>query len=83
MVLYVICMVCHRNGDIRIIRPLCLIRERLTRQYAKGDTFARVYSITVVNTNNAPCKLIAAQLPVINENCPACYEAPKVIIDTL
>jgi len=41
-------------GDIRIIRPLIYVRERLTREYAN-----------------------VADLPVINENCPACFEAPK------
>lgn len=41
-------------GDIRIIRPLLYVRERLTREYAN-----------------------IADLPVINENCPACFEAPK------
>lgn len=42
------------EGDIRVIRPLCLIRERQTREYSS-----------------------IAQLPVIFENCPACFEAPK------
>jgi tRNA(Ile)-lysidine synthase TilS/MesJ len=42
------------SGDLRIIRPLCYVRERFTREYA--------------NLSN---------LPVVNENCPACFEAPK------
>uniref|UniRef100_A0A6T6TEL6 tRNA(Ile)-lysidine/2-thiocytidine synthase N-terminal domain-containing protein n=1 Tax=Amorphochlora amoebiformis TaxID=1561963 RepID=A0A6T6TEL6_9EUKA len=42
------------KGDVRIIRPLSYVRERLLREYA---TLAR--------------------LPVIDENCPACFEAPK------
>jgi len=42
------------NGDLRVIRPLVYVRERLMREYA---TLAR--------------------LPVIDENCPACFEAPK------
>jgi tRNA 2-thiocytidine biosynthesis protein TtcA len=41
-------------GDIRIIRPLVYVRERLTREYAK-----------------------IFDLPIIEENCPACFEAPK------
>jgi len=41
-------------GDIRIIRPLCYVRERLTREYADLH-----------------------DLPIIEENCPACFEAPK------
>jgi len=42
------------DGDLRIIRPLVFVRERLTREYAS-----------------------LAALPVINENCPACFEEPK------
>jgi selenocysteine lyase/cysteine desulfurase/tRNA(Ile)-lysidine synthase TilS/MesJ len=44
----------NEDGDIRIIRPLCYVRERVTREYAAEYA-----------------------LPVINENCPACFEAPK------
>jgi hypothetical protein len=40
--------------DLRVIRPLVLLRERLTREYAT-----------------------ALSLPVISENCPACFEGPK------
>ena len=43
------------DGDIRIIRPLALCRERSTREYAH-----------------------AAALPVIAENCPACFSGPTV-----
>jgi tRNA 2-thiocytidine biosynthesis protein TtcA len=43
------------EGDLRVIRPLSFVRERLTREYAD-----------------------LAGLPIINENCPACYEEPKV-----
>ena len=39
---------------MRIIRPLCFIREWQLREFAK-----------------------AMGLPVISENCPACFEAPK------
>jgi hypothetical protein len=41
-------------GDLRVIRPLALLRERLTREYAS-----------------------VLRLPVISENCPACFEGPK------
>ena len=40
--------------DMRIIRPLALLRERLTREFAS-----------------------AMRLPIISENCPACFEGPK------
>ena len=40
--------------DIKVIRPLIYVRERLTREYAA-----------------------VADLPVIMETCPACFEAPK------
>eukprot|EP00466_Bigelowiella_natans_P003475 jgi/Bigna1/57653/fgenesh1_pm.23_\ len=43
------------KGDVRIIRPLVYVRERLMREYA---TLAR--------------------LPVIDENCPACFEVLKL-----
>lgn len=43
-----------QKGDIRVIRPLLYVRERLTRQFATE-----------------------ANLPVILENCPACFSAPK------
>ena len=43
------------DGDVRIIRPLALCRERSTREYAH-----------------------AAALPVIAENCPACFTGPTV-----
>ena len=39
--------------DVRIIRPLCLLRERSTREFASACT-----------------------LPVIAENCPACFSGP-------
>lgn len=42
------------KGDIRVIRPLVLTRERVTREYAK-----------------------VFKLPIINENCPACFQQPK------
>ncbi len=40
-------------GDLRIIRPLVYVRERVTRDFAKN-----------------------AGLPVIHENCPACFAMP-------
>jgi selenocysteine lyase/cysteine desulfurase/tRNA(Ile)-lysidine synthase TilS/MesJ len=42
------------EGDIRVIRPLVYVRERLTRQYAS-----------------------VRDLPIVNENCPACFDEPK------
>ncbi|KAF2078190.1 hypothetical protein CYY_000480 [Polysphondylium violaceum] len=44
----------NEQADLRVIRPLCNIRETQTRHYAK-----------------------VMGLPVISENCPACFEAPK------
>ncbi|HET19789.1 MAG TPA: tRNA 2-thiocytidine biosynthesis protein TtcA [Chromatiales bacterium] len=41
-------------GDVRIIRPLALVRERQLRDFAAE-----------------------AQLPVIVENCPACFSKPS------
>ena len=41
------------KGDLRIIRPLVYVRERLTKNFAED-----------------------AKLPVITENCPACFAAP-------
>jgi tRNA 2-thiocytidine biosynthesis protein TtcA len=41
------------EGDLRVIRPLILARERQTRDFARD-----------------------AGLPVIQENCPACFEVP-------
>eukprot|EP00475_Leptophrys_vorax_P010480 TRINITY_DN1704_c0_g1_i1.p1 TRINITY_DN1704_c0_g1~~TRINITY_DN1704_c0_g1_i1.p1 ORF type:complete len:994 (-),score=265.41 TRINITY_DN1704_c0_g1_i1:53-3034(-) len=42
------------EGDLRVIRPLVYVRERLTRQYAS-----------------------VRDLPIVNENCPACFDEPK------
>jgi tRNA 2-thiocytidine biosynthesis protein TtcA len=42
-------------GDVRIIRPLALLRERDTRAFAH-----------------------ACDLPIIPENCPACFSGPTV-----
>ena len=41
------------QNDLRIIRPLAYVRERLMKEYAEE-----------------------AELPVIVENCPACFAAP-------
>ena len=43
------------DGDVRIIRPLALCRERDTREYAHACT-----------------------LPIIPENCPACFSGPTI-----
>ncbi len=47
---------CYTNdaGDVRVIRPLCYVREKALRSFAND-----------------------AALPVITENCPACFEAPQ------
>ena len=42
------------KGDLRLIRPLVLVREQQNRDFA--------YSVG---------------LPVINENCPGCFDAPQ------
>lgn len=42
------------EGDLRVIRPLVYVRERMTKEFAQE-----------------------AKLPVIHENCPACFAAPK------
>ena len=71
-------------GDIRIIRPLIYVRERLTREYSNGKTLTRTragrlseesrcWSLTLVIF----VPVSVADLPVITENCPACFEAPK------
>jgi tRNA 2-thiocytidine biosynthesis protein TtcA len=44
----------NKQRDVRIIRPLCTLRESRTREFAK-----------------------VVGLPIISENCPACFEAPK------
>lgn len=44
----------NNAGDIRIIRPLCYMREKTTRELAERW-----------------------QLPIIPDNCPACFEGPK------
>uniref|UniRef100_A0A7S1KL75 Aminotransferase class V domain-containing protein n=1 Tax=Percolomonas cosmopolitus TaxID=63605 RepID=A0A7S1KL75_9EUKA len=41
-------------GDIRVIRPLVYVREKILKKFAREN-----------------------HLPVINENCPACFEMPK------
>merc|ERR1719219_3349118 len=43
-----------QEGDLRVIRPLVYVREKLLRSFAEMN-----------------------YLPVIPENCPACFEAPK------
>eukprot|EP01064_Diplonema_japonicum_P028758 TRINITY_DN4497_c0_g2_i11.p1 TRINITY_DN4497_c0_g2~~TRINITY_DN4497_c0_g2_i11.p1 ORF type:complete len:983 (+),score=251.36 TRINITY_DN4497_c0_g2_i11:46-2994(+) len=43
-----------QQGDVRVIRPLVLVRERMTAQIAKENN-----------------------LPLIQDNCPACFAAPK------
>ena len=48
------CNYFDNTGNIRIIRPLIYVREKLCKKYS-----------------------ILYQLPVINENCPACYDEPK------
>eukprot|EP00912_Choanoflagellata_sp_UC4_P001244 UC4_evm5s776 len=47
---------CYQNdaGDVRIIRPLCYVRESSLRKFAEESG-----------------------LPVITENCPACFDAPQ------
>ena len=40
--------------DLRVIRPLVLVREREAEDFAEG-----------------------AKLPIVAENCPACFDAPK------
>lgn len=42
------------KGDLRVIRPLVFVRERLMKEFAQE-----------------------AKLPVISENCPACFAEPK------
>ncbi|OMJ82068.1 hypothetical protein SteCoe_17341 [Stentor coeruleus] len=42
------------KGDLRIIRPLALVRERMTKSFSEE-----------------------AHLPVITENCPACFASPQ------
>ena len=42
------------EGDLRVVRPMIYVRERLCTAFAK-----------------------LASLPIIHENCPACFEAPK------
>lgn len=44
----------HENFSLRVIRPLCYIRETATRNFA-----------------------VKNNLPVIPENCPACFGDPK------
>lgn len=44
----------NQAGDVRVIRPFCMVREHMCRDFAK-----------------------MSQLPIISENCPACFEAPK------
>eukprot|EP01059_Diplonema_ambulator_P025934 TRINITY_DN4306_c0_g1_i1.p1 TRINITY_DN4306_c0_g1~~TRINITY_DN4306_c0_g1_i1.p1 ORF type:complete len:989 (+),score=351.71 TRINITY_DN4306_c0_g1_i1:42-3008(+) len=43
-----------QQGDIRVIRPLINVREKVTAQVAKENA-----------------------LPLIQDNCPACFAAPK------
>ena len=59
-----------RDGDVRIIRPLAFVRERMTREYAKRERSARAAADHL-------SAAAVADLPVIYENCPACFEAPK------
>lgn len=47
---------CIDKGDVRVIRPLCYVREASTRDFSQSSSF-----------------------PIINENCPACFEEPKVV----
>jgi tRNA 2-thiocytidine biosynthesis protein TtcA len=42
------------QGDLRIIRPLVYVREKMTRHYSN-----------------------VADFPIVNENCPACFDEPK------
>jgi selenocysteine lyase/cysteine desulfurase/tRNA(Ile)-lysidine synthase TilS/MesJ len=42
------------QGDLRVIRPMVYVRERLLKKFAWES-----------------------HLPIINENCPACFEIPK------
>ena len=50
---YHACSLCHRCGDLRVIRPLVYARERQTADFARE-----------------------AGLPVIRDNCPACFRMP-------
>ncbi|VDK83739.1 unnamed protein product [Dibothriocephalus latus] len=43
-----------RNHNLRVIRPLVFVREKVTRTFAE-----------------------MAGLPIIPENCPACFQMPK------
>ena len=44
---------CHREGDLRVIRPFINVRENSLRDFAECQG-----------------------LPIIPENCPACFDAP-------
>lgn len=55
---------------MRVIRPFVYVREKDLRQFAAEVSTTKFTILVII--------LVQAQLPIIPENCPACFEAPKV-----
>jgi len=69
--------------DLRVCRPLVHVREKTLAQFAKDNRCAsqprsiakhREASRSIAKLQNSLC---FARLPVIADNCPACFAAPK------
>ena len=65
------------EGDIEVIRPLVYAREALTRDFRYTLTHSLTHSLTHLLTYLLTHSSVQNHLPIINENCPACFENPK------
>lgn len=57
------------DKGITVIRPLVYVREHLMADFAR--------QVCIRRYAQHPLFSMQAKLPVINENCPACFEEPK------
>ena len=67
-----------REGDLRVIRPFVYAREKDLRHFANKVTQFLYNDVFSVTRYYSLVFFLQVHLPVIPENCPACFEAPKV-----
>lgn len=66
-----------REGDLRVIRPFVYAREKDLRSFADKVSNPVLSVMGYSHWYGIMCST-QVHLPVIPENCPACFEAPKV-----
>ena len=60
--------------DLRVCRPLVHVREKTLAQFAKDNRHNCLNLQVRSFFSDFPC---CSRLPVIADNCPACFAAPK------